>query len=293
MATCQLATSTVHAQITAPVDELNGQELVAQAATNLMKLSPFKASIRQRVDLFGQQLVGSGSYLQAGEGSDKLIRMELKLQLADQIASVQQIRNHRFLWVRRELSSNSILGRVDLRRFHKAIEKSHEDALNPSTSWIAMGGLPQLLTRLERSFEFGPPKQAEIGDVPVWVVHGSWKPDILATLVPSLQSEIRAGKSIGPDSYPEHLPHRVVLVLGGDNRLPLFPYRCEFQKFAVAEAADISASTNFKSSVTIELFEIQRLDNVDPTLFEYEPGEQDVVDHTALYLQQLGIAEGE
>src|SRR5687767_3614436 len=94
-----------------------GQELVAEAAKYLEQMPPFQAKIRHRIDLYRQQLSGSGSYAQlkierkstnetpirnhtltATQVPIKY-RLELKLPVADQVGSLQHICDGEYLWV--------------------------------------------------------------------------------------------------------------------------------------------------------------------------------------------------
>src|SRR5262249_23027196 len=60
------------------------QKLVQQAVANVESHASIAGKIRHEVDLFGHQLIGSGTYQQQGRGADRCLRLELKLKVDDQ-----------------------------------------------------------------------------------------------------------------------------------------------------------------------------------------------------------------
>jgi hypothetical protein len=279
-----------------PVD---GQQLVAQAARNVQAESSIKANLRYRVDAFGRQLVGSGSYLQYGSGAEKLLRLELKTQVGEQVASLQEICGSQFFWVRRDLPQGAhTLGRVNLAQLRRAIAQSQKTpSASPGQTWIMLGGLPKLLEGLNWNFQFEPARAEEIefalpgGQVkrmPVWMVGGAWKPEALAALVTRHGAE-------SPAELPEQIPSRVELVLGRvEQAFPLFPYRITYlrkKSVAGSEAGQggVAGPAEYSPLIDLELFEVYRKDDLDPREFEYNPGDQEVEDLTLGYMKRLGV----
>jgi hypothetical protein len=272
----------------------DGQQLMAQAARELIQQPALEAKIRQRIDLFGHQLVGSGSYQQLGDGPEKLLRLELKLQVANQVTSLQQVSDGRFLWIRRDLPEKTTLSRIDLKQVRDAIRTSGQTpALDPGGNWMALGGLPRLLHGLNENFSFAePPRPNQVGQVPVWVLRGQWKPERLAALLPNQRADILAGKPPRLEELPPRLPDSVVVTLGRDDVLPLFPYRIEYLRQDGAGQGSSAGPPGIaatRSLVTMELFEVRRRADLDPRQFDYKPGDQEVADHTELYLKSLGL----
>ena len=262
--------------------EQDGNLMVRRAAEQLLRQPALEAKIRQRADLFGQQLVGSGSYQQLGDsGGNVQFRLELKLQAAGEVTSVQHVYDGRFLWIRSNLPRRKELSRIDLRKIREA--ETAAGAANPqsptSGNWMKLGGLPRLLQGLHDHFTFAAPRADQIGPIPVWIVEGAWRP------APS--------ESGGAESeLPPRAPDSVILILGRDDVTPLFPYRVEFRR----RVDDASAGDSpvgrpaSKSIVTLELFEVQIRAQLDPASFTYTPGDQKVNDLTEAYLQSLGLA---
>jgi hypothetical protein len=282
----------------------SGQVLVAAAAKNVENESAISADMRYRVDAFGHQLVGAGSYLQQGTGAEKLVRLELKMQVAGQAATLQEIRGTDYYWVRREVPpAVTTLGRVDLREMRRSLELSSDarpgDVL-PTSGWIMLGGLGRLMTALESSFEFGLPKADElkftaadgqsIERLPIWVVEGHWKPDRLAHL-----NSASAAKKTAP-KLPDQLPDQVEIILGRTKDvLPLFPYRITYTRTGeptgTAGQGRGGEPPVRKELLVLEFFNVFRKTDIEAGLFEYNPGDQVVQDLTTAYVQRYSSSE--
>jgi hypothetical protein len=217
---------------------VDGNNLVAQAARRVQAEPSVQAQIRFRIDAAGQNLLGNGLYLQLGDGPEKLLRFDLKLQVAQRTAALTQISGQQYYWVRRDLPPASHkVSRVNLRAIRQAIakEEAKDDEVAGSQlnspandAWLLLGGLPALLKALHRDFDFAAARAGEIEysaptdsrpyRLPVWSVSGTWKKERWKAL------HAADPKNKKPASLP--LPHRVDLVLGRNDRsFALFPYR--------------------------------------------------------------------
>lgn len=268
-----------------------GQDLVSQAARRLWQQPSVEASLRQKINLFGQQLVGTGQYLQRQSDSGPLLRLELKVQIGEQLTSMLQVRDGRFLWIRRELPGGATLGRVDLNRIHAAIRQRGREPLSDSTTnWMALGGLPRLLGGLDENFQFGPARAAQLGDKPVWIADGRWKAEKLLEMLPDQKDSIAAGKPPDLMRLSPQLPTSVRVVLG---QRDLIPYQIEYRRpapgAAVGRTSQSAVSTN--PMVVLELFDLHQRQDLQEQHFTYQPGDQQIADHTDLYLQNMGLLE--
>jgi hypothetical protein len=282
-----MAASTAAAQTTQPAPAA-GQELLAQAAQNLYRQPALSAKIRQRVRMFGEELVGSGAYLQLGDGPDKMLRLELKLQLAGRASSLQQVSNGVHLWTRREVLSAKTLSFVDLEQIRRELAKARQNRpIDYAADWMVLGGLPALLKGLNENFEFAAPQAANFNGLPVWVLAGTWKPAELAKLLPEQQEAILARRPVDTRPLPPEIPDQVRLTLGVND---LFPYQLEFRRSRPADEA--GQGTVYEPMLTMELFEVQFGPQLDPLDFQYKPGTQDVADHTEVYLRKFGLLGG-
>ena len=210
-----------------------GGPLLDEAARRLVALPHCECKIRQRVEVMGQQLAGAGSYAQlaTAEVDRTRVRWELKFQVGDRLAAVQQVNDGRFFWSRYDLPGRQSLGRVDLRTLREVQQR--EPTIPPEAalrSWLALGGLSRLLQGLSDHFELGWAQPRVVETTPVWVLVGTWKPAALTRLVPSAQTLIEQQRPVPVERLPAHLPDLVVVVLSRDPRLPLFPYRVEYRR---------------------------------------------------------------
>lgn len=268
---------------------LAGQEMVAQAAQRLLLAPGLQAKTRQTVELFDQQLVGSGSYCQLTNGPKLYLELELKLPVGDKTTSLRQISDGDVFWEVHDEDSSTSVSYVNLLTLRSAASKT-KPTVAPSF-WMALGGLPRLLTELEAHFQFQPPQPTMIGELPVWRLHGEWKPQVLAKLLPEQRDAILAGSSVRWDDVPEQMPHGVTLVLGRDNIIPLFPYSFAFFRYG-AGAATQSQPQRRRAIFTWELFEVRVRTDLQPKDFDFRPNHREVTDRTSEYLERLRAAAG-
>jgi hypothetical protein len=259
--------------------------LVARAAAQLAATPSLEAKLRQQVQLFGQELSGSGTYLQKQSPQGLLLRLELKLQVGSQLSSLQEVCDGRFLWIRRDLPGGAALGRVDMERIRAAMrDRGGAPWTDATTHWLALGGLPRLVAALAENFQFTAPQALHSDKAAMWVVAGRWKPERLAELQPDLREQISAGKPIDLSRLPAQLPAEVRLVLGQND---MVPQRIEYRRLPADSAADKKAVA--QPIAVLEIVEFQRRENLDDRLFAYQPGNQEVGDYTELYLSSLKL----
>ncbi|MEX2173528.1 MAG: hypothetical protein WD872_04145 [Pirellulaceae bacterium] len=280
----------------APPEWSEGNRIVVQAARRVQDESALSADLRYRIDAFGHELAGQGSYQQLGKGPEKLLRMELKVQVADQAITRQEICGPSYYYIRCESPfAPTSLGRVNLRALRLGIARAPAHiAGNPAEAWILLGGLPKLLESLFQNFDFSPPREDElqfasadgqgVERLPVIILTGRWKKDSLAALR-------NTGK--GPSKErAEQLPDAVEIVLGrADQVLPLFPYRITYLQTEPGEKSEQGrGGESSRPLLSLELFNVHRKGNLDPRDFDYQPGTQEFADLTQAYLQRLGLA---
>ena len=100
---------------------------------------------------------------------------ELKIPLDDQITSIQQVCDSRFLWLQQTMpdklqGERTIISRVDLHEIRRAtLDDSNSLVIRPDGLLIGQGGLPQLLIELEHHFAFHDVHPGTLHQVPVWI----------------------------------------------------------------------------------------------------------------------------
>ena len=275
-----------------PVAPSDGGLLVDRAARQLAAWPSLEVRLRQRLELYGQEAVGSGVYLQQHTSRGLMLRLELKLQIAGQLTTLQQVCDGRFLWVRRELPGGTSLGCVDLVRLHDAAQQTDGP---PRTDWtagsLALGGLPRLMASLSDNFQFGAPVPGQSEQTKLWTLEGQWKPAILAKLLPGQADSILAGSAPDLTGLPRHVPSDIRIVLRQED---LFPLQIDFRRVGGEPRSGSSATADDATSILVmDFYSIRRREDLDQRHFVYQPGEQEVVDLTDLYLQRLKPAEEE
>lgn len=248
------------------------RQLMEQAIDRLSRYQSISARLRQRIDLFGQQLVGSGTYEQGPPRAYQL-RMELTVPMGGRMTSYQQISDGRTLWLVEQVLEEPAVRRVDLARVVSAWEASPR-SLMPSRlpDMLVVGGLPKMLRAINDWCQFTAAQPHQLSGLPVWVVRGRLDPKRLA--------------HIEEDSMtaPRPIPDEVVVVLGQQD---LFPYRFEYRRVRPAE----KSSPHGALMVALELFDVRTGVSFDPQRFRYSPGSAPTADVTLEMIQRLGLVE--
>ena len=166
----------------------DSKAILKRAIVQLHSESRFQASVRHKIHMFDQQLVGTGHYRQFGNDSIKRLRFELKTQVGEKTSSVIQVCDGRHLWTRENLTEGTTLSRIDVRFIQDELaEYERENGVGKFTAnWganIAMGGLPRLLTSIDLCFDFRSVKEATYEDIPVWVMVGTWKSEVKERII--------------------------------------------------------------------------------------------------------------
>ncbi len=256
----------------ADLTSLRGQDVIALAVGRLQQYGGIGCRVRYRVEIFNQALVGSGNYYQGTPGS-RHSRMELKLQAANKTCSHLQVCDGQTLWTYEQFPESRKLTRVNVEEVLAALAQSQQPA---SPLGMGIGGLPELLRRLDQSIEFAPPQQGKLGNWPVLRLEGRLKPETLVKLLPKQKEAIEAGEAPDLRKLPPQAPYQVVLYLG---QADLFPYRLEFDRGP--------ASKQEQPMLVMEFFEVQFNLAVDPERFTYKPSYRNIQDVTAKYIEQL------
>ena len=270
------STATSRAKASSLPQGTDGNQLLLQAADTVASQRALRASIRHRVTMFGHHLAGTGDYLQLNDRSGRPLRFrwEVKLPQGEELVTIQQVCDGRFLWFRRANANDSSLSRVNLIKLQEKRRAGQGTSPPFSTSLIGADGVPGLLRRLAENFDFSSPRTDKLRNVPVWRVHGEWKPARLKRLVPDKSGDF--------SKLPVHLPHRVVVVLARKNKIPLFPYLVEFRREEEGKRVPL---------VTVELFQVAAVPDLTPSAFELDPGEQIVFDETEEWLSRSAVTK--
>jgi hypothetical protein len=277
-----------------------GNRLLSKAVKQLGQHRSIVAKIRHRVDLFGHELIGSGTYRQLDVDQDRLLRLELKIPLDDQMTSIQQVCDSRFLWLQQTMpdkqrGERTTISRIDLDEIRRAaFDVSNSLVTGHDGLLIGQGGLPQLLIELERHFAFHDVRPGTLHQVPVWITWGEWKPAALQLLFGEHNAD--QAQDTQPDELlarlPRHVPHSAMVILGKQD---LFPYQIEYRRSKDAgrtgNVMSVIETADSRAMVTMELFEVQLGAVIDPIQFVFKPGDRPFVNRTRDYLKRYSRSE--
>lgn len=261
----------------------DARTLMASVPDRLASYRSVQANLRQRVNLMGCEMTGTGAYLQ-GDPTRHLTRLEFRLQFDEAVLSWKQVCDGRALWSSEKgIQGNTRISRVNLEDFLAAERKKAkkaDDNFNPAAMGWGAGGLPQFMANLNNAFEFSRVDTGYLDNMPARIVYGTWRPQRLGKLFK--EGAPAADKPLDPRIVPEHLPQIVVVTLGADD---LFPYRIEFLR----QAAD----GQLQPTVTMELFQVNYRAELSDAQFEFDPGEVEIRDGTQDFINSLQWTAGE
>jgi len=266
-------------------DSISGDALLRRVLAAADAQASIAAKVRQKVELNGISLRGSGIYRQQGRGPGRLLRFELELETGGKPSIVQQVCDGKNLWIFENVTDFKSLSKVDVVRLRNARPKS--SAHTTASTWLGLGGLPALLTNLEASFRFGPVAESRLGELPVWTLSGTWDKPRLLAMLPDQKAAIEAGKDIDLSKLAPNVPDRVVLHVGCDD---FFPYRLEYWRMQPA-SKDGKTSEQDRLLVVMEFYEVQLGGPIDPREFVLRPMDLQAADRTQAFMDKLGLQE--
>jgi hypothetical protein len=246
----------------------------------LARYPTVEARVRQKVELFGQSLIGSGLYQQQGVGLDALMRVEIRMGGPDQTSSMLQVADGRVFWTHVDLGGNATPRRVDIERVRAAARRRGVgQGRGAAPTMLSLGGLPRLLDSLANDFVWSEPVAVELDRRTAWLVRGSWQTERLAELLPVQAEAIRKGQAADLSRLPGYAPSQVIVIIGRDDNLV---YRIEYRRGDSA-AEELAPQL----LLSMEFFEYRLAQPIDPRQFRFQPGEQSVFDETERFITAL------
>jgi hypothetical protein len=268
----------MNAAATVPADD-RATAILDRAIAAIADCKSFSARFRHQIHLFDHDLIGAGLYEQVGQGADRRLRYELKIQLGDQLASRLQVVDDRYLWSYQDTATGPLISQVDLSR----VETAEQKAYGESRSRSVIAGLPKLLAGLREYFVFTKMENGFLGPTAVWSLQGTWRPERLSALFPD-QATLLAGGTFDFGKQPQAPQHVVVFI----NQETMFPQRIEYhRRIGKGEGVD---GVGFIPTSTLEFLDVQFNKPIDDRQFVYQPGHQPLSDVTESYLQARGLA---
>ncbi len=247
--------------IPTPGSELDPAAVLRRAIWQAVWGEPISCRVRQRIEMFDKELVGVGSYDQAGQGSGKL-KWQMRLAAADAVTNYLQISDGRLFWTSHQVEEEIKLNRVDLGKIRERIGPVRQsDLSNPLLAIeLAIGGQAEMLRNLYHRYQWESAVPTKLDQQPIWLLTGQIRQTapIPAGRAPIDQTMVNA-------SQTGLLPQRVRLSLGRTEQFPFFPYRIEYFR----QKAD-SQDVEWETITVVEFFEVSKPTVMEPELFQYE-----------------------
>jgi len=132
---------------------------------------------------------------------------------------------------------------------------------------------------LQRCFTFGPDQTLRRGQRTVRAVIGTWRPEALERIWPSLSTR-------DPAEWPSHLPHHVLVYVDNDD---VFPYLIEYRGPAQASLSTAAAGhfPAHDALAVIEFVDVYFATPMPASLFQFSPAEINWHDVTGRVIDQL------
>ncbi len=261
MATIALSVqSPCFSQSDKPADYLKAAQLA------IGKHRSIRAEVVETIGLTEPPFKMTGTYLAAG--------LKLRLNYQSKVpsgatGSLTEVCDGERLWSLTELPGSKRVTRRDIRQILAAVESSRMKPERAAAVDLALGGLPALLTSLQRSMTFDAMKQETVDQREVVILQGKW-------------NEEWHGKLAGnKGELPAHLPEAVRVYFAADTQ---FPERLLYLK--------MQENKKYKPLLDLQFRNVVLDGPVDDREFDFTPPENvEPEDVTRQYLDQLFPSE--
>lgn len=324
----------VQSEATAPhhanyhATHLHATRLIARVIEQLALGDSFDAKIRQRVWVGGREVIGVGTYEQAGGGSGRF-NLQVAMHDGDGKHTLQQISDGRLAWTREQIGEKITLQRVDVGRLDQWV---HGASLSGNTASgasrsvvghlppsVRVGGLTEMLERLITDFDLKL-VACTLDGREMWAVRGSLKTEVRQSMLvhfpnnewPELcptETVVAFNKTPDPETgFGQGIPTRFEFWTTTNSDLPAGPSD-ERPSQGQIDATLVSAQSSQESEADpvrpenippqtgkrlvslIELYSIRRIQSPPIGRFRFDNQDMEVnfTNETDRYLNRYGI----
>jgi hypothetical protein len=268
-----------------PQSQPQAVQLLRQVLHRIVHGPAFDAKVRETVWTTGREVVGVGTYEQAGGGSGQF-NLQVTMHDGDGKHRLQQISDGRLTWTRSEIAGQVALRRVDVGRLDQWVGRVHT-AMTVSPG-LRVGGWAEMLTTIERDHVLRV-DAAQLKDESVWVISGTLRDDRRQEVL------TKSGRQQWPALYPSRV--RVALKSEPDPQTgfgALLPIRMEFwsDRMAAGDPATGGQAAEQGRLITlIELYSIRPIAPPPPQRFRFENQDAEVnfTNETDKYIELYGV----
>lgn len=183
-----------------------GLAYLRKAHEALVQHTSIQADLVEQVAIGDRRFQIEGSYLGAG----LKLRLEFKVQIAGGASgALLEVCDGDVLWSRIDLPDSRRVTRRDVRQILKAVTTSKSVPDGVLLAELGLGGLPALLSSLERTMNFTLLREETIGDRPLVVLRGAWKPEFAGRWPRDAQGQL-----------PSYIPDEVRVFFDRETQFP-------------------------------------------------------------------------
>ena len=268
-----------------PQSDQQAKTLIREVINRLANGDAFDAKVRQRVWTAGREVVGVGTYIQAGGGTGRF-NLQFTMHDGDGKHTLQQICDGRLAWTRTEIADHVSLRRVDVGRLNGSLINYQTNSATSIPPRLRVGAWTEMLDSVRRDYvlRLGT---SQLQSRRVWVIRGNLSESARRRIL----TESRSKK------LPELFPTRVNVAIA-DQPDPAtgfgqgLPVRLEFWSDTIATAKSPSASEKDGRLVSLmELYSMRPIQAPPVERFRFDQQEAPVnfVNETDRYLRRFGI----
>jgi len=258
------------------------ERIVASSLAALARAESVSMKLRQKARVGDRVLVGTGRYVQSGQGEEQRFRFDSTLTCDTETFELTEVSDGLFCWTHRHNGNEqATLQRVDVRRVRSRLAELKAPEAADGT--VYLGGLQRTLRLLRHWFRFTQATPGDLDGVPVWIIDGNWPTELLTYVLPELKDRAATPEGIGPADLPDGTPWSVRLCI---SRNDLLPRRVEW--LAIPGPRPVAAATPEPIAV-MDLHDVELDGQVDATAFFYQPATEGLVDVTEMYVNGLGL----
>jgi hypothetical protein len=258
------------------------ERIVLSSAAVIARADSFSVRFRQRARVGDRVLVGTGRYVQSGQGEEQRFRFDSTLTADTETFEFTEVSDGLFCWTHRHNGQEpASLQRIDVRRVRSRLAELKAPDAADGASYL--GGLQRMLRLMRHWFRFSKATPVDLDGQPVWLVEGTWYMDFLPIVLPSLKERVSAEGGIRPCDLSDGMPWQVRIAIG---RNDLIPRRIEW--LAIPGPRPVADGPLEPIAVT-DFHDVEINGPVDATAFFYQPASTGLIDVTEMTVSTLGL----